>query len=161
MDLNPIGRAYATTRRVALRRTVHAGSLAVWQALSQPTGLSAWLGRPEGPPLGRGVVFHLWHEEQFCSRHEVLDWVPPRRMTMTWEFPDESTSRVQLTVEPDAVGAVVSLEHESTDDPVAYAAGWHVHLDFLAEYLRGRPRAFEDFWIDYEKLVQRYSAETR
>lgn len=161
MDLNPIGGVRPAPRRVVLRRAVRAGAPALWRALTEPAGLSAWLGRVEGPPLGAGVTFDLWHEEQVCSTHEVLEWVPARLLTLTWEFPGEAPSRVRFAVEHDAVGTVVALEHEGADDPVAYAAGWHVHLDFLAEHLRGRPRAFEDFWTDYEELVQRYRAQAQ
>ena len=87
--------------------------------------------------------------------------MPPWLLAWTWEFPDEVPSRVQLAVEHDPAGAVVTLEHEGVDDPVAYAAGWHVHLDFLAAYLQGRPRAFEDFWSDYDELVRRYGAQAQ
>ena len=161
MDLEPIGGVHSGSRRVVLRRRVRAGAPALWRAVTEPAGMSAWLGRPVGPPLGAGVRFDLWHEEQVCSRHEVLEWVPERVLTLTWEFPGEAPSRVRFAVEHDGVGTVVVLEHEGADDLVAYAAGWHVHLDFLAEHLRGRPRAFEGFWADYEELVQCYRARAQ
>lgn len=161
MDLEPIGAAHLASRRVVLHRTVPADVRGVWRAVSEPVGLSAWLGRLEGPSLGHGVGFALWHEEQVRSTHEVLAWVPPRLLAWTWEFPGEVPSRVQLAVEHDPAGAVVALEHEGVDDPVAYSAGWHVHLDFLAGHLRGRPRAFEDFWSDYDELVRRYGAQAQ
>ena len=158
VDLTPIGAVDQSSRRAVLHRTMDADPSTVWRALSEAAGLSAWLGRPQGPPLGPGVVFELWHEEQVRSVHEVLEMVPPHLLTLAWDFPGEAASWVRFTVKDDARGAVVTVEHTGVDDPVAYAAGWHVHLDFLARYLGGRPRSFDGFWEDYEELVRRYGA---
>ncbi len=161
MDLNPIGAAHLALRRVVLHLAVPADVWGVWRAVSEPAGLAAWLGRLEGPSLGQGVRFTLWHEEQVSSTHEVLVWVPPRLLAWTWGFPGEVPSRVQLVVDHAPTGAVVTLVHEGVDEPVAYAAGWHVHLDFLAAHLQGCPRAFDGFWSDYEELVRRYGAQAQ
>ena len=149
------------SRRVILRRSVEADPEIVWRALTEPEGLSAWLGRYDGARLGPGAEFTIWHEESVGSSHEVVEWLPPRTMSVTWDFPGESSSRVRLVVEPDASGSTVVLEHEGIEDLVAYAAGWHVHLDFLAAYASGHPRSFEQFWVDYDQMHRRYSSLPR
>ncbi|WP_336923052.1 SRPBCC domain-containing protein [Aquipuribacter sp. SD81] len=159
MDLEPIGVADRLSGRVVLRRPVACSVPTAWRAASEADGLSAWLGRHEGPRLGPGATFTLVHEQQVRSTHTVLEWEPSRLLAMTWDFPDEAPSRVRLSIGRDTAGTVVTLEHAGLEDAVAYAAGWHVHLDYLAELLRGRPRSFDDFWVDYDALRQRYDAE--
>lgn len=48
--------------------------------------------------------------------------------------------------------------HKGLADPVAYAAGWHQHLEYLAAHLGGQDRPFSDFWSGYDVLVARYGA---
>ncbi len=161
MDPEVIGEMDETSRRVVLRREIEAGPAIVWRALTEPAGLAAWLGRYEGPQLGPGVGFVIWHEELVCSSHAVVEWLPSRLVTVSWDFPGEMPSRVRFAVEPSTSGTTVVLEHEGVEDLVGYAAGWHVHLDLLAEYARGHPRSFERFWDDYGEILRCYGSSPR
>jgi len=161
VDLEPIGSADQASGRVDLHQTVAAGLPRVWEALTSAAGLTAWLGRPQGPVLGPGVRFGLWHEDQVRSEHEVLQWTPLRLLVLTWDFPGEPVSRVRLGLHEHGTGSAVALEHQGVPDAVAYAAGWHVHLDFLAEVVAGRPRSFGTFWDDYEALLRNYGRHAR
>lgn len=154
MDPQVVGGVDEGGRRVVLVRDILADPAVVWRGLTEPAGIAAWLGRYEGPRLGLGTRFTIWHDGLVPSSHTVVEWLPPTGLTMTWDFPDEAPSRVRIVVEAASSGSKVVLEHEGVEDPVSYSAGWHVHLDFLAGFAEGRPRSFEQFWDDYEELLQ-------
>jgi len=69
------------------------------------------------------------------------------------------------TVDPGAVppphgeaGTVLRVSHEDVLEPVGYAAGWHIHLDYLPAHLGGDDKPFADFWDPYGSLVDRHAA---
>lgn len=155
MDSDGVGEISRQPHSILLRHTVVADQATVWRALTEPAGLEAWLGRYEGPPLQRGARFRLWHDGTVPSRHEITEWRPTRQLTMTWDFPNEPPSLVRIGLEPVGTTTTVALGHEGIEDPVSYAAGWHVHLTFLAHFAEGNPRSFEHFWKDYEAQLRR------
>ena len=62
-----------------------------------------------------------------------------------------------MRLSPRGPGAtILDRQHDDLDDPAAYAAGWHRHLDFLAAHLAGQDLSFGDFWTGYDALVARY-----
>lgn len=129
----------------------------VWAALTSAEDLLTWIGRLDGPPLGAGSEFDLWHEETVKSSHIVERWSPPTRLALTWEFPGETPSRVtfHLAAQGDA-NTLVTVEHHGLDDPVSYAAGWHRHLTYLASHLTGQDLAWENFWDGFDALAVKY-----
>ncbi len=142
---------------VVMSATTAAGPAAVWRALTDPAGTGAWLGRLEGR-LERGRTVAVHHEEDVVSRHEVLACDAPVRLALTWDFPGEPRSLLTVTLAARADGGSdVVLRHDDLAEPVAYAAGWHRHLEFLLGHLAGHPLAPADFWSGHEGLVERYS----
>ncbi|MCZ2830255.1 SRPBCC domain-containing protein [Modestobacter sp. VKM Ac-2986] len=126
----------------------------VWAALVEPDRAAAWLGRLEPGPQRAGDRFAVRHDGTTTSEHTVVTWAPGRRLELTWEFPGEQPSRLAVALAPTAAGTRLALRHTGLEDPVAYAAGWHRHLEHLGAHLAGAqgPPA----WAGYDELVERY-----
>ena len=154
---SPTGSARYGTARVSV--DVLAEPEKIWTALVRPMSLAAWLGRVvEGNP-GPGPGFALEHSQGQTSRHVVRRWERPRRLAMTWNFPDEAPSTVGFDLEVLPEGTRVTVVHENLTDPAAYAAGWHRHLQYLAAHVDGENLPWEDFWNGYDDLRAGYAAD--
>lgn len=139
-------------------RVIHEWSMNVpisrlWWGLTDPTALPQWLGiLTEGTFVNGGVVT-IQHAENYSCTSQILACEPEQLLSMTWKFPDEDLSNLQieLTSVDDAVGLV--LTHDELGDEVKnYLPGWHTHLLYLEDLLLGRPRSMDDFWSTYEVL---------
>ena len=150
--VDPAGRSLHLSTQLA------APPVQVWAALTRPDELAAWLGRVEHGPDAVGSRFAVEHDEDTRSQHVVTAWQPERLLAMTWVFPAEAESSVRFTLEAAGEGTRLGVVHEELADPVAYAAGWHRHLQYLGAHLTGADRPFEHFWDGYEDLVERYGA---
>ncbi len=132
----------------------------VWQALTDRDHTAKWLGRIEVDAVASGGQFDLWHDDEVRSRHAVLQWRPPRLLTLTWDFPEERVSQVAFALaEAGSSAATLSVHHQGLDDAVSYAAGWHRHLHYLEAHLRGGDLPIDDFWTEYDELVQFYDRQ--
>lgn len=127
-----------------------------WAALTSADELSTWMGRIVGPPLGAGSEVDLWHEEVVKSSHVVQRWGPPALLELTWDFPDETPSRVSFNLDAQGADTLVTVDHQGLDDPVSYAAGWDRHLTYLASHLSGQNLAWSCFWDGFDVLVGLY-----
>ena len=82
----------------------------------------------------------------------------PRLLSHTWgeDLIDQSEVRFDLAVKGDQVLLVVShrrlTEHEEL---ISVSAGWHTHLDILADRLAGRVPA--GFWKTHTRLESEYN----
>lgn len=95
------------------------------------------------------------------SSHVVKRWSPPTLLELTWDFPDETRSRVTFHLDGQVdANTLVTVEHRGLDDPISYAAGWHRHLTYLASHLTGQDLAWESFWDGFDTLADRYRTET-
>ena len=160
-DAQLLGSADETTGEVHLSLVVSGDAQRVWAALTSAGELPAWIGRLAGSPLEAGSEFDLWHEEAVKSSHVVERWGPPTLLELTWDFPDETPSRVtfHLDAQVDA-NTLVTVEHRGLDDPICYAAGWHRHLTYLASHLNGQDLAWENFWDGFDALADKYRTGT-
>jgi uncharacterized protein YndB with AHSA1/START domain len=136
------------TRRIAARPTV------VWEALTTPEGLSAWIGPDDGPvvvaeadPVVGGrfrVRFRMLDESEHEGRGEYVVVDPPRRLVMTWDWEgdeDEGISRVEITLRPVDGGTELTFVHAGLSDEVTrdgHARGWRGSLDKLDRHVTGR-----------------------
>jgi uncharacterized protein YndB with AHSA1/START domain len=95
-------------------------------------------------------------EERMTSRIIELD--PPHRLTIGWGAEGEVT----MLLAPSGNRVLLTIIHKRLPDRTTMlnvAAGWHTHLDMLAEVAAGtRPtRSFWDTWRrlkdDYDRLL--------
>lgn len=145
-------------RDVVVSVDIAAEPLTIWNALTRPLDLAAWLGPVvEGRP-GPGHSFHLEHTDGVRSRHVVRRWELRSRLGYSWDFPGERATSVCFDIVPLEDRCRVSVRHESLENPVAYAAGWHRHLEYLAAHVAGEAMPIEDFWKGHEDLQAHYTA---
>lgn len=123
----------------------------VWPAVSEPEGLSHWFpGRVEidGSKL-------RFEDGGMSVEGEVTLLEPPRRFEFTWGPTDEL--RIELIAADD--GCLLRLTHllGSRDQAARDAAGWHVCLDHLEEWLAGTdttgppPAQWREHYEEYER----------
>ena len=160
MEVTPLlGTVDVAGRSVHLTKHLAAPPAQVWQALTQPDELTAWLGQVQDGRPAPHARFALRHDATTCSHHGVIGWEPEQLLALTWDFPEEEQSRVSFALAPQGAGTRITVAHQDLADPAAYAAGWHRHLEYLAAHLTGADRPFADFWDGYDALVQRYAAD--
>lgn len=148
----PIERVWAYLTESDLRRQwlasgtmemrVDAPVTLVWRncELSDPPGV-----RPEG----------FGEEHRLESRITELD--PPRRLGISWG----DTGGVSFTLEPRGSEVLLTLVHSSISERATrlnISAGWHTHLDVLADRCAGRnPPPFWEGWqrlkADYDRML--------
>ena len=131
----------------------------VWEAITDPIWLRRWFGTPSGTFAPGGVVEVLHGSEELLQRSVVRVCVPERRLEVSWEFPDEPVSIVDVRLQEDADGPGTELTLTHTGlGPAArdYAIGWHAALIFLAAALRASPMPLEDFDEVYERVARAY-----
>jgi uncharacterized protein YndB with AHSA1/START domain len=138
----------------------------VWAALTEPAELIGWLAEAELDQVEGGRVVLRWQNSDEEGNQAVLHGTiteldPPRVIEydsdihglLRWELCEEgSGSHLTFT-------ATVSLPE---DFRTKVLAGWHVHLDHLADALDGKPVNWPTWaadhmgrWKEYE---ERYAA---
>lgn len=129
----------ARQRDVELRRALPAPPSAVWEFLVAPDGLATWLGRPNRnlDVPGPATVAMSTPTGEVAVELVVERVDPPHALTFLWRWPGESTSLVELSLEPAGSGCVLSLRHARLDAALHddYRTGWSDHLDRLADAL--------------------------
>ena len=149
---------------VRLERTLPAPPAVVWQALTDPARLNAWLAPVQDGAPGPGCSFVLRMNEAETATCTVTTWDPPRELRLVWDYTDEGRSEVCFRLADLGGRTRIVLEHTRIPaDAVQYGAGWHVHLDSLAALLtgaRGRAEGCDDadFLAAYRALEPRYAA---
>jgi len=101
------------------------------------------------PPGERPAGFGEEHRLQ--SRILAVD--PPRRLVFAWHGEGE----VSMTLEPRDDKTLLTVVHRRLPDRpniVGVSAGWHAHLDLLADILSGRKP--DPFWGDLARLRAEY-----
>jgi uncharacterized protein YndB with AHSA1/START domain len=114
---------------------------AVWAAVTEPDQLVAWLAEAELEPRGGGKVVLSWLNTDTDGSRAIAvgtvgAWQPPRVLELDTDI--HGRLRFELSPEPGGCRLVFTCVLEL---PEAYRtkvlAGWHVHLEFLAEALDG------------------------
>jgi uncharacterized protein YndB with AHSA1/START domain len=127
--------------RLAVRfeRRYGAGPAELWSALTEPDRLRRWLGAEVvgADVLGPGGEFTLRWEggDDQIARCRVLIFDAPRTFELTWSFTGEPDSVLRFDLAAADGGTVLTLDHRllPPDQASGYAAGWHAHLDTLAD----------------------------
>ena len=138
-----------------------------WAALTEPSEIRGWLADADIDLVPGGRVELRWRNTDQDGNQAVatgtitaldaprlleFDTVPHGRLR--WELrPDGDATRLTLTVTV-----------PSADDTVMLAlAGWHIHLEHLADALAGRPvdwpRWNEDHLPRWEEIHAQYVAQ--
>jgi uncharacterized protein YndB with AHSA1/START domain len=153
-----LGTVQADGDRVALHfeRRYDATPDEVWSALTEPESISRWLFADAVLEPRVGGAFRLrWSEDE--AGGSVLVWEPPRTLEVEWDETDlRSILRIEITAVED--GAALVLEHRNITAKAAIGmgAGWHAHLEALAELLSGGSASVERWWPRYEELRPTY-----
>jgi uncharacterized protein YndB with AHSA1/START domain len=145
-------------------RRLHDPIERVWAALTEPDQIGGWLGEAEVDlAVGGEIVVRFLNADP----NDFPDGPPTWRATITrlepphlLEYEGEGeVARFELREDGD--GCVLSFTNERpvTDEDVReFLAGWHIHLDFLADALEGRPITDWANWPRdrFEAVHQRY-----
>lgn len=125
----------------------------VFDAFVEPEGLKTWIGPDAGPVLvaeadGRvGGRFRLRFRMIDGSEHEAtgeyLEFDPPRRLAMTWQWlthDDRTVSRIDVSLRVLAGGTELTFTHSRLPNDVErdrHHKGWIGALDKLATRFSG------------------------
>ncbi|PUA79274.1 SRPBCC domain-containing protein [Nocardioides currus] len=141
--------------------SVRAPAESVWSVLTDATRQSQWLGAVlESEPRPGGTLV-VDHGDGYLCRSSIIELEAPRRLLMTWEFPDEPRSRVAITLDETADEVLVELVHAGLGDLAdSYAAGWMTHLTYLEAAVHGSPVPWSQFWMLHATITALYDAQS-
>jgi uncharacterized protein YndB with AHSA1/START domain len=131
----------------------------VWAALTEPERLVAWLAQAQlDPALGGSDE----QGNQTVARGTVTAFDPPRLV----EYNLDIHGRLRWELQPEGGGCLLTftctLPATVNEHLERYLAGWHVHLDHLADALEGQkvdwPRWTEDYMGRWTEYHDRYAA---
>lgn len=148
----------------------------VWAFLTESDKRGRWLAAGD-MDLRAGADVHLHfdhtelspHEEQIPERYKsmesghdsigrIIECVPPRRLSFTWDESDAEPSQVSFDLSARGDDVLLVVTHRRLADRAAMlsvAGGWHMHLDILADNLNGEvPRPF---WATHAKMETQYT----
>lgn len=162
----------ASPTSLELVRELPAPPERIWEFLINPDLRKRWFcGGETDPRVGGGMAFEFDHrrlskspppDKDSCAEAvsftgTVTVWDPPRQLAFLWPGEEGADTLVTITLEAIEGGARLHLVHErlnSTGDRTGAAAGWHAHMDLLADLLSDqKPR---DFWKIYVPLEADY-----
>jgi uncharacterized protein YndB with AHSA1/START domain len=157
-------------RRIRFQRHLRHPVDRVWRAITDPHEIEAWLARAEVDlrPSGR-VALEWLNTDENGQRYEgaamtgtITRLEPPRLI----EY--DSDVHGKLTWELEPVGGETTLTFTCVielDDQQAQEnrSGWHIHLDFLADFLDDGTRVDWPNWPRerWDAIHQRYEASMR
>lgn len=139
----------------------------IWDYMTRSELRRKWLAAGEMTAVGDTVEL-VWRNgelsdlpsqrpESFPEEHRLVSMITefdaPRRLAFTWG----STGGVTIDLEPQGKEVLLTLTHKRLPDRsvmLNVSAGWHAHLDVLADRVRGEaPGAF---WPKWSKLKEEY-----
>lgn len=158
----PLADLSATPSDLRITWTVDADPRRVWAGLTDPDRLPEWLGRPTACELVPDGSVVVDHGDGYLCTSTVLEVEVGSRLALTWQFPDEPESALDVRLEATADGTQLLLEHTGLGElTTSYAPGWVTHLTFLEASLAGQPLPGGQFWNLYATLARTTIARTR
>ncbi|MGX1883652.1 SRPBCC domain-containing protein [Streptomyces sp. NPDC055287] len=146
-----------------LARPVHL----VWPVVATPAGLRGWLAaaEPLEPRLGGAVTLRWLNTDDSGGSTVAEGTVTAWDLEHVAEYTVAGHGRIRFHVAPAGAtnGTVLRFTNEVTTagepDRLSRLAGWHQHLEHLAEALEGRPQDWSSFTPDrYRELYAAYEA---
>lgn len=110
-----------------------------------PARYVQWMGSEATLEPVAGGAYRVWMREGVEASGRFLEIDPPRRLVFTWGWTGDDavppgSSRVVVTLEPEADGTRVVLRHHDLPDDQQrqhHAAGWESYLSRLGQRLAG------------------------
>jgi uncharacterized protein YndB with AHSA1/START domain len=140
----------------------------VWAALTEPEQILGWLGEAKFDLTEGGQVELRWlntdehgniPDEPTIMQATITRLEPPRLL----EYEGDLHGLLRWELREERGGCVLNFTNETPapDDYVTKVlAGWHVHLDFLADALEGRPITDWPNWpLDRWQAVHEHYSE--
>jgi uncharacterized protein YndB with AHSA1/START domain len=160
---------------IEFRRRLPADIDTVWSFFTDPAKRAKWFcGGATADHPGGAIVFDFDHRklskrpppekyadsQTACFEGTVLEYDSPHRLVFDWPGEgDSDRSRVEITLTAiDPATTEMVLRHAGLEKPdylIGGLAGWHAHLDMLADLLAGRNPI--DFWPRHIALEDDYS----
>lgn len=146
--------------QVVFHRRYRKPVVKVWAALTVPERLADWLALSEIDMRVGGVIKLDWHGHNTMEGRVVaLD--PPHTFAWTWPIGGRETE-VRFELEADGDGCILTLTHsglnpESGKGP-GVRAGWHSHLEGLADAMEGRFTPWATVIARRDAVQDRYPA---
>lgn len=129
---------------------------AVWTHLTDPARLTEWLGDPQTFDARPGGEIRIDHGDGYVCRSIVKRVEPADYLFgVTWQFPDEHPTLVEVRIQPSAdATSVLTLRHYDLGElRDSYADGWVTHLTFFEASLNGTPLPVTEFWNLHATIV--------
>jgi uncharacterized protein YndB with AHSA1/START domain len=153
------------THRLVFERRVNHPAERVWAALTEPDQIEAWLARAELEPHAGGRVQLRWlntGDEEVIARGTVTAFDPPRLLELDTDV--QGRLRWELRPDGDRTDLTFTVVLEMPDEHVTKnQAGWHVHHDFLDDWLDEGVRVDWPNWPRerWDAIHERYEASMR
>ncbi len=135
----------------------------VWAALTEPDELIGWLGSVDIDPVVGGAVELRWLNTDEEGNSAVLHgtitvFEAPTLLEIDSDI--HGVLRWKLTSEGTGCLLIFTSTIPAPNEHLALLlAGWHSHLDFLADALAGRPVDWDHWPLDHWKVLhERYVA---
>jgi len=132
----------------------------LWSAVTAPERIARWLGPVYGElrPGGR-YELRMGDDLPGADQNAAGDVVacdPPHRFEVTWLFPGETQTRVEVTIDEEPGGSLLRLVHSGLEESGArgYGGGWHASLDQLGDHVAGVP--VRDWQEAFEAALPHY-----
>ena len=126
--------------QVIFRRHYRKPIAKVWAALTAPERIADWLGAAE-IDLRPGGSLRLTFNESHSAEIEITEVDAPRLFAWVWTIEGRAT-RVRFELTPEGDGTRLTLTHSGLSTRAGrdsmVRAGWHAHLEGLADAIDGR-----------------------
>lgn len=148
----------------------------IWAYLTQEDKRRQWMASGIiGNATGAGVEHIFRHEELGSDCGEpppkyaalagesrihghIIACEPPHLLAYTWGEGTPTPSQVRFELKARGAEVLLVVTHARIAAPemmASVAAGWHTHLDILANVVSGRPSS--GFWEKHTRLEQAYA----
>jgi uncharacterized protein YndB with AHSA1/START domain len=132
----------------------------VWAAITTPERLADWLANAEiEMKVGGAIRLDWFGHNSMVGRVVALD--PPTTFAWTWTLGGRETI-VRFDLQAEGDGCLLTLTHSGLspkDGPGAgVRAGWHSHLEGVADALEGRKTTWETIIARRDALAPLYPA---